>query len=166
MPDEASIGASRINHPPSSSLRHIPCSEDAMGCTVRTVLRWTKLIFEAIAAESTKVSPSRHWVVLHGWWRPLQGLVYQQSELTTPLPSAGSKARPSHSSCTLWLLWDPCHTTGNQPAEESAVPTQSTNMWLVRNAYFMSEQMAFLWPICHKYTGNRITCHKSTLYYK
>lgn len=114
-------------------------------------LRWTKFILEAIAAKSTTVSPSRHWAALLSWWTPLQGLVPQLSELTTPLPSAGSKARASQGSSTLWLLWDPWHSTGNQPAEESAVvsvPTQSTNMWLMRNAYFMSEQMAFLRTIC------------------
>lgn len=40
MLDEASIDASRINQPPSSSSRPIPCSEGVqiyMECTVRTI---------------------------------------------------------------------------------------------------------------------------------
>lgn len=129
--------------------------------------RWTKLIFEAIAAKSTKVFPSRHWAALLMDTSTRTGAPTIRAHHTSP--SAGSKARSSQSSCTSWLLWDPWHSAGNQPAEEAAVvsvPAQSTDKWLMGNACFMLEQMAFLWPVCVKYTGTQITCHKSTLYYK
>ena len=75
--------------------------------------------------------------------------MYQLAELTTPLPRLGAKPGLTEL-CHMLVPVRPMakhRESVYQPAEKLVVvsaPMQSTNMWLMGNAYFMSEQMAFL----------------------
>lgn len=42
-----------------------------------------------------------------------------------------------------------------------SIPTQSANMWLMGNAYFMAEQMVLLQPISISIQGNRLLVTKA-----
>lgn len=164
MLDEASIDASRINQPPSSSSRPIPCSEGVqiyMECTVRTI-QVDKAHLWSHSSKKHQSFPQRHWAALLMDTSTRTGAPTIRAHHTSP--SAGSKSRSSQSSCTSWLLWDLWHSAGNQPAEEAAVvsvPTQSTDKWLMGNACFMLEQMAFLWPVCVSIQENRLLVTKA-----
>lgn len=167
MLDLASIDASRINHPPSSSLRPFLCSEDATGCTVRTVKMdkihlWSHSSRKCCSfppqtpssstllmdtSTRTGVSASRAHRTSARWWEQTQDFA-ELLHIQAP-----GRAMAKRRECVY------------QPAEESAavsVPTQSTNMWLMGNAYFMSEQMAFLQSICISIQGNRLLVTKAS----
>lgn len=155
MLDQASIDAPRINHPPSSSLRPFLCSEDGTGCAVRTVKMdkvhlWSHSSRKrrGFPASSTRTGISARGAHRTSAWRWEQ--TWDFAELLHI--QAPGRAMAKHGE---WVY---------QPAEGSAVvsvPTQSTKMWLMGNAYFMSEQMAFLQPICISIQGNRLLVTKA-----
>lgn len=132
------------------------------------LLRWAKPIFETMEAGSLTEFP------FSSPEQPISvdGHCHKDSARTgiwangaqIPQPVHGSKPRASKNSSMVKLPCNLQKTTANhreyayQPAEELAVsiPAQPTNMWLMGNAYFMSEQMAFLQAICISTEGNKL----------
>ena len=162
MLDQACNDASRINRPPSSSLRPFLCSEDATGWTVGTV-KMDKAHPWRCSSRKCRfpaADPEQHLYrtgVLASGAHHTSARCWEQTQDFTELlhVQAPQRAMAKHRECVY------------QPAEESAVvsiPIQSTNMWLMGKCIFYVKTNGFSTTNLHKYTGKQITCHKSTCY--
>lgn len=168
MLDEARIGASRINHPPSSSLRPVPCSEDAMGCTGRAV-RMDK-------AHLWSQSSKKHRRF------PQQTLSSSAQLMGTSARTGVPAIRAHHTSAQHWEqgqaftgllhIVAPVRSVAQhrEPASwgiSSAKRTNTINKYVAHGKWiFYVRTNGISVTNLHKYTGKRITCHKSLFYYK
>lgn len=165
MLDEASIDASRINHLPSSSLRPIPCSEDAMGCTVRTVKmdkahlwnhssrRHQSFPQKTLSSSAWLMDTSPRTCVPAITAHHTSAQCWEQGQAFTELLHIVAPVRPL-----------PQH---REPASWGISSTNTINKYVAHGkCIFYVRTNSISATNLHKYTGKRITCHESTLYYK
>lgn len=168
MLDEASIDALRINRPPSSFLSPILCSEDAMGCTVRT--------FKTDKAHLWRHSSKKHRSFLQ------QTLSSSARLMDTSTRTGVPAIRVHHTSAQCWEQGQsftelPHIVAAVRPVAQcgdiaswgisSGECTNTINKYVAHGkCIFYVRKNGISATNLHKYTGKQITCHKITFYYK